>query len=157
MPVIKRCVLAKQEIVDADPLENGFRRILNFGHTIGHAFESWSHENGEGMLHGEAIAMGMYCELWLSQQLFNLPESILEGYGSWYRRHFTPKRFTGDDYDRFFYFMSQDKKKTGGQLRFVLIEELAKPVFDVSVQQDLLIESLDYFRTSCFDDKEAKV
>jgi 3-dehydroquinate synthase len=148
--VIRRCIGAKQSIVAADPMEKGYRKILNFGHTLGHAFESWSHEKGEEMLHGEAIAMGMYCELWLSEQLYQLPDDMLQEYDAWYRRHFTPGFFDAADIERFYYFMLQDKKNVAGQLRFVLIEQLAKAVCDIPVATDLVAESLNYFSKSFF-------
>lgn len=55
-------------MVEADPFERGLRKALNFGHTIGHAVEGFALETDQPLLHGGAIAIGMICEAWLSQQ-----------------------------------------------------------------------------------------
>ena len=68
-PIIRNSVRIKGEVVEADPKEQGYRKILNFGHTIGHAMESYYlNQPGKKLLHGEAIAMGMVCEACLSTQ-----------------------------------------------------------------------------------------
>ena len=65
--------------MESDPFEAGVRKILNFGHTIGHAMETWSlHNDKIPLLHGEAIAIGMVCEAWLSNKLTGLSKTDLE-------------------------------------------------------------------------------
>ena len=65
--VLYQSLLVKKQVVEADPFEKGLRKILNFGHTIGHAIEAYSLENeANPLLHGEAIAIGMICEAYLS-------------------------------------------------------------------------------------------
>src|SRR5690606_32174448 len=65
--LIYRSVGIKNEVVKQDPKESGLRKILNFGHTIGHAVETYSIDNDDNpLLHGEAIAVGMICEAYLS-------------------------------------------------------------------------------------------
>src|SRR5690606_4851713 len=76
--MIHRSVQIKNEVVTADPKEAGLRKILNFGHTIGHAIETWSLDNdGSPLLHGEAIAVGMICEAFLSRRHNGLSEAAL--------------------------------------------------------------------------------
>jgi len=65
-------------VVHTDPKESGFRKILNFGHTIGHAMETFYLDSEKHLLHGEAIAAGMICEAWLSQQKCGLNQSELD-------------------------------------------------------------------------------
>jgi len=67
----------KKQVVESDPYEKGLRKILNFGHTIGHAVESFYLETNTPLLHGEAIAIGMICEAWLSFKTFTLKLSEL--------------------------------------------------------------------------------
>src|SRR5690606_27089478 len=75
---IKRSVEIKNQVVLEDPYEKGLRKILNYGHTIGHAVESWSLENDSSPLtHGEAIALGMICEAHLANQLNQLSDEDL--------------------------------------------------------------------------------
>ena len=74
-PIIRESVATKQRIVAADPLESGLRKVLNFGHTVGHALESYLLvQPGREILHGEAIAAGMVCESWLSMKKGMLSE-----------------------------------------------------------------------------------
>ena len=65
---IKRSVSIKKDIVEQDPTEKGLRKILNFGHTIGHAIESYYLNRGLPLKHGEAVAIGMITETFLSVQ-----------------------------------------------------------------------------------------
>lgn len=67
--LIQRSVAVKAAIVNADPLEKGIRKALNFGHTIGHAIEGAAISKGIDITHGEAVAYGIIAELWLSVQL----------------------------------------------------------------------------------------
>ena len=76
---VTESVKIKSAVVDRDPIEKGFRKVLNFGHTIGHALETFflSRKNSKvKVLHGEAIAAGMICELYLSEEIFSLSQEI---------------------------------------------------------------------------------
>ena len=72
--LIHRSIEIKNEIVLKDPKENGLRKVLNFGHTLGHAIESYFLESRDkkNLTHGEAIAIGMVCETYLSHKVLNL-------------------------------------------------------------------------------------
>ena len=70
---MKRCVEIKEDVVRQDPTEKGLRKILNFGHTAGHAFESLAIERHKPLAHGEAVAHGMLVELILSHMLKGFP------------------------------------------------------------------------------------
>ena len=70
-------LLIKQQVVEQDPYEKGIRKALNFGHTIGHAIEGLALETARPLLHGEAIAIGMICESWLSHKIVGLPPKEL--------------------------------------------------------------------------------
>ena len=77
--IIYRSIEIKNEVVTDDPREQGIRKILNYGHTLGHAIESYhlDSEEKENLTHGEAIAIGMITEAYLSHKLLNLPENTL--------------------------------------------------------------------------------
>ena len=72
--IIHRSIEIKNEIVLKDPREKGLRKVLNFGHTLGHAIESYFLENNnkDSLTHGEAIAIGMVCESYLSHKVLQL-------------------------------------------------------------------------------------
>jgi 3-dehydroquinate synthase len=69
LSIIQRSIEIKSSIVAADPQEAGLRAILNYGHTIGHALESDSHEQGYALLHGEAVAIGMWIEALIARDM----------------------------------------------------------------------------------------
>ena len=76
LELIRRSVTIKDEIVSQDPREQGLRKVLNFGHTIGHSIESLSIMRGMALLHGEAVALGLVAELYLSVKEKGFPEEI---------------------------------------------------------------------------------
>ncbi|PKP52762.1 MAG: 3-dehydroquinate synthase [Bacteroidetes bacterium HGW-Bacteroidetes-1] len=145
LEIIRICAEAKQRITLADPTENGQRKILNFGHTIGHSFESFALENGSDLLHGEAVACGMISELWLSNQLLGLPEVVLQKYLQVFKKHFLPFRFTFSSMDDLMVRMQHDKKNAGNEMRFVLIKNQGEPVYDVAVSKNLVKQSLEFY------------
>lgn len=140
--IIRYCIDAKQRIVSADPKEQDLRKILNFGHTIGHAVEALAMERKDALLHGEAVAIGMFCTLWLSGQYSQKAVGLLKNYSHWYRAHFKPYPIKPADTARLMELMRQDKKNKGNDLRFVLLEDVGKPRFDVGVPDEMVKESL---------------
>ena len=60
--IIEKSIALKQQIVSADPFEKNQRKTLNFGHTIGHAIETYYLKQGKELLHGEAVGIGMIVE-----------------------------------------------------------------------------------------------
>jgi 3-dehydroquinate synthase len=139
------CVATKVEITSKDPNEKGLRKILNFGHTVGHAFESWSLENGGNLLHGEAIAAGMLCELWISHKIFDFPILEIESYIRIFQKYFDPFRFSKSLTDDLLNRMEHDKKNKGQSLRFVLLKSVGEAVYDVEVDAETVRESLDFY------------
>lgn len=137
----------KNKVVTEDPYEKGLRKILNYGHTIGHAIETWSLENDEvPLLHGEAIAIGMICEAFLATHLVNLSQSDFDEivktflliYG-----HYTIK----DGIEKeLFACMMNDKKNVAGTIYFSLPDKIGNCLFDVKVNQDLIFDSLNFYR-----------
>lgn len=133
--VVRRCCEIKAEVVSADERESGLRAILNFGHTIAHAMEALT--DYVGLLHGEAIAMGMVCASYLSVRRAGMTSaeaarlrSLLESVG-------LPVRL-GDNYElpELFEAMRLDKKALAGKLRFVLLKRLGEAVVSDAVTDD---------------------
>ena len=90
LELIRRSVTIKNEIVTRDPREQGLRKVLNFGHTIGHAIESLSITRGTPLLHGEAVALGLVAELYLSVNEKGFPEEIYREVRNFVKQHYPP-------------------------------------------------------------------
>ena len=141
---ISRCADIKKRIVADDPQEHGRRKVLNFGHTLGHAFESFSLTTDSPLRHGEAVALGMWCALWLSVQQCGLDETILHDYERKLPILLGEAKVTMNeqDIDAIMAFLTHDKKNFGEQIRFVLLEAVGKPLIDQQVPENLIRESV---------------
>lgn len=140
MEMIARSVEIKQSIVFADPKENGTRKILNFGHTIGHAIESYAFADEDPVLHGEAVAVGMMLELLLSVMCCDFDE--LEAYRiiRWLKTLYSVKDYNDEDVNRLIALMQHDKKNKSGKLLFSLLQDPGRAVYDIEVKESLLQE-----------------
>ena len=145
---IYRSISIKNEIVLQDPKEQGIRKILNFGHTIGHAIESYFLESKtkNTLLHGEAIAVGMLMETYLSVKLFNVKEKELKQLEKVIFTYFDKIFYSKNDYSSFFEWMQHDKKNINGEVLFTLLERIGKSKWNVKVSDNLIIEALDYYK-----------
>jgi 3-dehydroquinate synthase len=135
----------KQKIVEEDPHEKGTRKALNFGHTIGHAVESFSFETNEPLLHGEAVATGIVCESWLSHKFAGLPAGDLESIVQFIGRFYPPFSFDEKDFPQLLSFMKKDKKNQGGRINFTLISPLGQAVINQSCEEELIEDSLRFY------------
>jgi len=148
--MIRRTADVKLSIVDADPLEKGLRKVLNFGHTAGHAFESLSMErSGEqgAASHGHAVAQGLLVALVISHVRLGLDSIWLDRLASTLRTHFPPIIYTCDDYPHLLSIMSHDKKNPSpDSIRFTLLESPGEPVTDFEVSSEEIRTALDITR-----------
>lgn len=122
--ILPRALMVKKKIVEADPLEKGLREVLNFGHTVGHALETWALSQGLDVLHGEAVAAGMIAEVRLSHQQAGLPQKEMQQVVAFLEKGF-PSIPLPDQNDLTL-LMQKDKKNLGGKLRIVLLESVGK-------------------------------
>lgn len=143
---ISRCGEIKREIVAKDPTEKDLRKVLNFGHTLGHAIESHCLTTESPLLHGEAVALGMLGALWLSVKRLGLDEKVLQDYENQLPMLLSEAEISLSeaDIDPILAYLSLDKKNRGERPQFVLLEAIGKPVWDVEVQQELVRQSLTY-------------
>jgi 3-dehydroquinate synthase len=143
---IYRSIEIKNQIVTSDPYETGRRKILNFGHTIGHALESYSHEgDSKSLLHGEAIAIGMVCEAFLSNKIHDLSIEELKDITSFIFSHFPKINLVSHSYHRLIELMKHDKKSHDQRLNFTLLSEIGDASFDHFTNADSVIDSLNYY------------
>src|SRR5690606_8117761 len=146
--LIYESVEIKKAIVTQDPHENGLRKTLNFGHTLGHAIESLflSHPEKEELLHGEAIAIGMIMECFISSELLGFPENDLEHITKVFNNIFPKIVIESSDYEVIIDLLKYDKKNEHGNINFVLLEEIGKPKVDCLVENDVLIKAFEYYK-----------
>lgn len=144
-----RSIEIKNEVVLQDPKESGLRKILNFGHTIGHAVESYflEHPDKEKLTHGEAIAIGMICECYLSYQLLNFPHQKVDETKALIASIFDKVTILPEDFDTIIELLKHDKKNVGGQVNFVLLKDYEDCQLDCQVSNDLIVESLEYYNS----------
>jgi 3-dehydroquinate synthase len=146
--IILRSIRIKSEIVENDPFETGKRKVLNFGHTIGHALESLFLEGGEAsLLHGEAVAAGMICESWMSNQLAGLKEKELDEITQTLLQLYGPVNVDSMSDHRLIELMRHDKKNENGVIYFTLLDAIGKPVINKKAVAADIIEALNYYRT----------
>ena len=145
---IHRAAEIKKTIVAEDPFEQGKRKILNFGHTIGHAVESHYLTKELPLLHGEAVAVGMWCALWLSVMKTGLDAAVLHDYETKLPMLLSEAQMivSVQDVDESMKKLVHDKKTRGGKPQFVLLEAVGEPVVDVEVKPDLICKALLQFR-----------
>lgn len=137
----------KMKIVSKDFAETGLRKVLNFGHTIGHAIESYSQKNdADPLLHGEAIAIGLICECFISMRMFGTDSNDLRKTVNLVRWHFPQYRFKQDSATELLALMCHDKKNEDtSKLNFSLIHKIGEPVFDQFPGEKLIRESLHFY------------
>ncbi|MCC7502272.1 MAG: 3-dehydroquinate synthase [Flavobacteriales bacterium] len=146
-PLIHDSVAIKCAVVNDDPHEQGVRKLLNFGHTIGHAVEAHSWESQQrGLLHGEAVAIGMICEAWLSWRQGLLDRGSFDQIESHLIGLFKGYAFNNDDHHRMLELMRNDKKNAEGGFRFTLLRGIGDAVVNVPLNAAQVGEALDHYR-----------
>ena len=139
---IEKAATIKEDIVSLDMKETGLRKILNFGHTIGHALESYYLEKENYLTHGEAVVLGIYSALYLSVKYCGLDDKWLFFYEMWFKGNLNLMNLNGFDVDAIYSYLSYDKKNKGGKPQFVLIYAPGKPKIDVEVFEKDIKESI---------------
>ncbi len=146
--IIYRSIEIKNEVVKVDPYEKGIRKILNFGHTIGHAVESYSLSHDDmPLLHGEAIAIGFICEAYLSAKHSGLKQEELTEIVNTLKAIYPAYSADPSSYPALLEIMKNDKKNNSGQISFSLLTEIGKCGIDSFCTEADIFESLDYYRT----------
>lgn len=133
----------KNKVVTEDPKESGLRKILNFGHTLGHAIETWHLMKNKSLLHGEAIAVGMILEAHLALQQQTLNESELKEITEYLQAVY--KKIVLPDQSELFPLMLQDKKNIGNELSFSLLNGIGSCLYDQKVSEEMIQKSLGYY------------
>ncbi len=141
--IVEKACRVKKGIVELDEREKGLRRILNFGHTLGHALEA---ESEYRLSHGEAVAIGMVAAARIAEKIYGLPSSDRERIENLLAAIGHPTNIpAGISTEGLLARMKVDKKKIGDTIHFVLIKKLGFPFVNGNIEDEtlrLIIEEL---------------
>ncbi|MFD2562512.1 3-dehydroquinate synthase [Aquimarina rubra] len=140
-------VVIKNKIVFEDPTEQNIRKYLNFGHTLGHAIESFylTHPEKPELLHGEAIAIGMILEGFISAAQLSLTEEELIIISHVILATFPKVDIDPNDYKAIMELLVHDKKNEKGNIYFVLLNTIGEAKYNCIVSDDLIIDAFEYY------------
>ena len=142
--LVKRNCEIKAMIVEKDERESGLRKIVNYGHTIGHAIETMTHYKKYS--HGEAIAIGMAVEGLIAKKIGMLPEKELRLQNELIRKIGLPVKIPKLEADKLIDELKNDKKTVGGKIEFVLLEAIGKSKYGINVPNKIISEALEESR-----------
>lgn len=143
---VAKCVAIKDDVVAQDPTEKGLRKILNFGHTAGHAFESLRLDSGSPVSHGKAVAHGMLVALILSHIKLGFPSSELSLYRNFLKEYYGGALMGCEDMEVVINKMNRDKKNRNyGQPAFTLLKEIGYPEINCIPTSAELSEALELY------------
>ncbi len=145
--IIRHSVNVKEYFVENDPTEMNIRKALNFGHTTGHAFESFAMKQKRPVLHGYAVAYGMIMELYLSAIKCNLNKNIMSRLANWLLSVYGKFEIQESDFEQLFELMTHDKKNEKGKINFTLISEIGKVEINQDCGKELILEALRYYKS----------
>lgn len=145
-------IVIKNNVVLEDPTEQNIRKTLNYGHTLGHAIESYclAQEDKTTLLHGEAIAIGMILESYISTHITSLPQEELTEITTVFNGMYPQVIFSKEDIEQIINYLKYDKKNSNGQINFVLLNNIGKPVIDKVVSNELIYEAFEYYAGSFY-------
>ena len=143
---LQHSVQVKVNIVARDPNEQGERKALNLGHTVGHAFESLAMKRGKPVPHGYAVAWGLVSEAVLSHLLLKFPSDDVHRLGNFTRDNYRDFPFTCDDYHELLDLMRHDKKSRDGEITCTLLTAIGDYHIDQTVTPDDVTAALDILR-----------
>ena len=143
--MVAESVAVKQRIVTDDPTEQGIRKALNLGHTIGHAFESLALQR-KPVLHGYAVAWGLISELYLSAIKTGFPTYKMHQTVNFIKEHYGKMSITCDDYPTLLELMTHDKKNVAGIINFTLLGGIGDIRINQTANKQEIYEALDFYR-----------
>ncbi|AJR04282.1 3-dehydroquinate synthase [Siansivirga zeaxanthinifaciens] len=145
--LIYESVLIKKHVVEIDPFENGLRKTLNFGHTLGHAIESYFLSNPEKttLLHGEAIVIGMILASYISTQLAGFPLEDTLKIKKLCTNYYGKVDILESEHQTIMDLLKYDKKNNHGNINFVLLEAIGKPKIDCLVDDAIIIDAFAFY------------
>ncbi len=142
--IIQKSIALKQSVTNADYKETGLRKVLNLGHTIGHAIESFALKNNKPIPHGYAVAWGIIAELYLAGKVIDFPEVqrleiekyLLNIYHNQFNLQF--------EYSDLIPFLKNDKKNIQHKINFTLLQQMGKPVYNIACNEQDVKKAVHY-------------
>lgn len=142
---IRHSVEVKEMVVKNDPLERGQRKILNFGHTIGHALETYRMMHDKRILHGEAVAAGMIMESFVSFQKGFITQSQLREIENYIDSLFERITIEENEISMLNEYTIQDKKNKGNIIYAALLDDIGSARWDIELTSDEVVQSIRYY------------
>ncbi|MEZ4840806.1 MAG: 3-dehydroquinate synthase [Flavobacteriaceae bacterium] len=145
--MIHQSIVIKNDVVLKDIKETSLRKVLNYGHTIGHAVESFHLNTKElpDLTHGEAIAIGMVIEGYISSKLHGFPTDELSSLKTYIHKTYGKTDIAPQHYDAIIDLMRHDKKNSNGNINYILLKNITDFVIDANAPVDLVIEGFNYY------------
>ena len=144
--LLEESVKVKEHIVKADPFEKNIRKSLNLGHTVGHAFESLSHERKSPIQHGYAVAWGLICELLLSHMHLGFPVERIRQLSTFIADNYGAFPITCEDYDSLYEKMTHDKKNESDSVNFTLLKDVGIVEINQTATKEEICTAFDLYR-----------
>ena len=144
-PLIFQAIDEKKNIVENDPTEQNIRKFLNFGHTFGHAFETFALANGKNLSHGHAVAIGILCELWLSEKILNFDVNLKQKISNYILSIYSKFPIQKTDFEHLIQILLKDKKNINAQIMPVLLKKIGEPQYDLTCSKELCLEALQMY------------
>ena len=145
--LIRKSVSIKSEIVAQDPNEKGLRKVLNFGHTLGHAIESYmNYTLKKPFSHGKSVAIGMILSTYLSTIYTGFNRKIAQSIKKEILKKFPVTNWNTKDIDAMIELLKYDKKNVSGVAQFVLLSDIGQPEIDIAVDNAHIKEAFAYYR-----------
>lgn len=147
--LIHESIDIKNQIVEKDPLEHHVRKTLNYGHTLGHAIESYylSQPDKTAFLHGEAIAIGMILASFISTKLTGFSTETCQHIKDTIVDVFGQPKVSGKDIQPIIDLLKFDKKNEHGKINFVLLEAIGKPKINCQVENNLIFDAFNFYNS----------
>ena len=146
--LLKHSVDVKLKVVTQDPYEKGLRKILNAGHTIGHAIETYLLNANRKILHGEAVAVGLVCEGFLACEKGMLSQQAFEEIHQYILTVFGKVKFESGEEEAIAKLTTQDKKNKANKILCVLLEGIGKARWDCEVKPEEVKRALAFYRSA---------
>ncbi len=149
--IIFESIEIKKSIVEQDPMEKNIRKSLNFGHTLGHAIETYSHSHKIGtspLLHGEAIAIGLILAGYISSEKLGFSKDLLQEIIKQYYKYFKKIDFSVQSINEITALLKFDKKNSNGRINFVLLQDIGKPILDQAVSNESIFNAFQFYLDS---------
>lgn len=142
--LVTHSVNFKWSVVNEDPREKGLRKVLNFGHTVGHAVEGYFLKQGNRIYHGEAIAIGMICESFLAHKKGFLDNESLDQMSVYLLKIFGKVELP-QDHGPILEGMLQDKKNKSNKILMALTRGIGQAIWDIEIREEEIKSSLTYY------------